>query len=88
MFQLRRHGAKNHRGEGVWIHMLPERRAGHRPARPCDRVELQPHLPPKPAGRETTSPKGTDTPPPTPTPLSLAYPHVTEWPGKRYLPEY
>lgn len=42
--------------------MLSEWGAGHRPARSCDSVKLQPYLPPKPAGRETTSPKGTDPP--------------------------
>lgn len=42
--------------------MLSQWGAGHRPARSCDSVELQPYLPPKPAGRETTGPKGTDPP--------------------------
>jgi len=65
VFQVRWHGAKNHRGEGVWLHMLSEWGAGHRLACPCHRVKLQPYLPPKPAGRETTSPEGTDTPPPS-----------------------
>lgn len=103
------HGAKNYRGEGVWVHMLSEWGAGHRLACPCNSVKLQPYLPPKPAGRETTSPEGTDSPPlPLSVsfslplslsislyfasiclfPLSLSYPHVTEWQGKHYLPEY
>lgn len=63
VFQVRWHGAKNNRGEGVWVHMLSERGAGHRLACPCHSVKLQPHLPPKPAGRETTSAEGTDSPP-------------------------
>lgn len=44
--------------------MLAEWGAGHRLAGPCDSVKLQPHLPPKPAGGETTSPKGTASRPP------------------------
>lgn len=65
MFQVRRHGAKNNRGEGVWVHMFSEWGAGHRLARPSDSVKLQPHLPPKSARGETTSPEGTDDPPPS-----------------------
>lgn len=63
VYQVRWHGAKNNRWEGVWVHMLAEWGAGHRLAGPCDRVKLQPHLPPKPAGGETPSPKGTASPP-------------------------
>lgn len=65
MLQVWWHGAKNHRGEGVWVHMLSEWGAGHRLACPCHSVKLQPYLPPKPAGRETTSPEGTDSPSPS-----------------------
>lgn len=67
VFQVRRHGAKNNRGEGVWVHMFSEWGAGHRLARPCDSVKLQPHLPPKSTRGEATSPEGTDDPP---SPLS------------------
>lgn len=45
--------------------MFSEWGAGHRLARPCDSVKLQPHLPPKSARGETTSPEGTDDPPPS-----------------------
>lgn len=65
VFQVRWHGAKNNRGEGVWVHMFSEWGAGHRLTRPCDSVKLQPHLPPKSASGETTSPEGTDDPPPS-----------------------
>lgn len=63
VFQVRWHGAKDNRGEGVWVHLLSEWGAGHRPTRACDCVELQPHLPPKSACREAASPKGIDHPP-------------------------
>lgn len=77
VLQVRGHGAKNNRGEGVWVHMLSEWGAGHRLAGPCHSVKLQPYLPPKPAGGEATSPEGTDSPPfflrlPIPSFLSLS----------------
>lgn len=82
VFQVWRHGAKNNCGEGVWVHMLSERGAGHRPACSCHRIKLQPNLPPEPAGGKATSPEGTDPPYylhfaclcPFFPPMSLSYP--------------
>lgn len=62
VFQVWRHGAKNNCGEGVWVHMLSERGAGHCPACSCHCVKLQSYLPPEPAGGKATSPEGTDPP--------------------------
>lgn len=59
VFQVWGHGAENNCGEGVWVYMLAEWGVGHSPACSCHSVKLQPHLPPKPAGGEATSPEGT-----------------------------
>ena len=56
--QIRRHGTKDDHGEDLWLRVLAERRAGHRPARPRHRVQLQQDLPPEPEGREETSTEG------------------------------
>lgn len=56
--QIWRHGAKDHRREDLWLHLLPQRRAGHRSARPCHRLQLQSHLPPEPEGRQAARSEG------------------------------
>lgn len=58
MCQVWRHGPKDHHGEDLRLHLLSERRAGHRPARPRHRVQLQPDLPPEPESREEASAEG------------------------------
>lgn len=60
--QIWRHGPKDHHGEALRLRLLPERRAGHRPARPRHRVQFQPHLPPEPESREEASAEGTGLP--------------------------
>ncbi|KAK7896734.1 hypothetical protein WMY93_022059 [Mugilogobius chulae] len=52
------HGTKNHHGEDFRLNLLSEWSAGHRSACARHRVQLQPHLPPEPEGREEKSTEG------------------------------
>lgn len=56
--QIRRHGAKDDCREDLRLHLLPERCAGDRSARPCYCLQLQSHLPPEPEGRQTPCSEG------------------------------
>lgn len=56
--QIRRHGAQNDRREDLWLHLLPQRRAGDRPSRARHRVQLQSHLPPEPESRQAARSEG------------------------------
>lgn len=56
--QIWRHGAKDDRREDLWLHLLPQRRAGNRAARPRHRLQLQSHLPPEPEGWQAARSEG------------------------------
>lgn len=71
MAQIWRHGAKDHHGEDLRLHLLSERRAGHRSSGSCHRVQLQPNLPPEPESREETSTEGDEHKPKLPVTSQL-----------------
>lgn len=61
--QLWWHGAQDNCWEDIWLHLLPERGAGHRSARSRHCFQLQPNLPPEPASRQAESAEGKNPPP-------------------------
>ena len=56
--QIRRHGSQDDCRQSGGRRLLAERSARHRAARARHRVQLQPHLPPEPAGGQAESSKG------------------------------
>ena len=60
--QVRGHGPQHHCREDLWLHLLAERRPGDRASCARHRVQLQPHLPPKPESRQDASAAGSSPP--------------------------